>query len=180
MPSSLPPLPTSCRTVKYLLIPWDTQLVTDLALGFVLCGDVHALYVAMFFSLSISRQKDLQKAQSISVFDLNRHSEQAEHFRERISPYFCLKQRDFQTLTFLRTWGFLIISWGFLEVQSWDAMLLFDMSVSVNEWLLNEPLRHQHYTKLTLFSYVNETRMLCGSWMCCLGLITNRKFLLFI
>lgn len=110
MPSSLPPLPTSCHTVKYLLIPWDTQLVTDLALGFVLCGDVHALYVAMFFSLSISRQKDLQKAQSISVFDLNRHSEQAEHFRERISPYFCLKQRDFQTLTFLRTWGFLIIS----------------------------------------------------------------------
>jgi len=29
--------------LKYLLIPCDTQLITDLGVGFVLCGDVQAL-----------------------------------------------------------------------------------------------------------------------------------------
>lgn len=35
--------------LKYLLIPWDIQLITDLGVGFVLCGDVHALMLQHYF-----------------------------------------------------------------------------------------------------------------------------------
>lgn len=35
--------------LKYSFNPWDTQLVTDLDLGFVLCGDVQALMLQCSF-----------------------------------------------------------------------------------------------------------------------------------
>lgn len=49
----------------------------------------------MFFSLSPSRQTPWQKEQSVSAFDLNRHSEQAERFREKIGLQFYLKLKGF-------------------------------------------------------------------------------------
>jgi len=64
MPSPRPLLPSppaSCHTVKIPAHPQDTQLVVDLALGFNLSGDAYALYVAVFFSLPLSSQMDLQK-----------------------------------------------------------------------------------------------------------------------
>lgn len=51
MPSPLPffLFQQAAALLKYLLILWDTQLITDLGVGFVFCRGVHSLTLQLSF-----------------------------------------------------------------------------------------------------------------------------------
>lgn len=194
MLSPLPPLlslPTSCSIVK--ISPHPLGHPTDCRPGCGVCfmWRCARTYAATFFSLSLSGQTALQKEEYICIW-----------FKQAFRTSWAFQGNDWSLVSF-KTKGFpnsniseglglfnhlLRVSEG---VEMRYTMLLLDMSVSVNEWLPNDPLLNQHNTKITLFACVKEKRVLCGSWMitnwmlviitsCMIDLITNQNFLLLV
>lgn len=140
--------------LKYLLIPWDTQLIADLGVGLFYVEVCMHLCCNDLFSVSEQANGSAERIEHICIW-----------FKQAFRTSWTCQGNDWSSF---KTKGF--PDWHFWGLGAFNHLLSISegaemryYAAAINEWLPNDPLLNQHNTKLQC-SYVWRRRVLCGSW----------------